>query len=109
MKFICCFLICCSFEFADLLKLRSYTLTAIQFQFSRPVNLKGISLFGWSQKCNKYDSKIVHVKPDAKVFVVTLLVVQTLETHLGSQVRAGRSDHVVFKRKWVLMRTFFLC
>lgn len=41
--------------------------------------------------------------------LVALLVVQTLETHLGSQVRAGRSDHVVFKRKQVLKQTFFLC
>ena len=74
-------------------------LTAVQFQFSRPVHFKGISLFGWSQKCNRSDSKIVHAKPDAEVFLVALLVVQTLETHLGSQVRAGCSDHVVFKRK----------
>ena len=46
-----------------------------------------------------YDSKFVHAKPDAEVFLVALLVVQTLETHLGSEVRAGRSDRVVFKRK----------
>lgn len=37
-----------------------------------------------------------------------LFVVQTLDIHLGSQVRVGRSDHVVCQGKQVLMRISFL-
>lgn len=34
------------------------------------MNFKGISLFGWSQKCNGSGSKIGYAKPDSEVFAV---------------------------------------
>ena len=40
-EFICCFLICCSFEFADLLKLRSHALQLYNFSFQDQSILKG--------------------------------------------------------------------
>ena len=59
------------------------------------MKFKGISLFGWSQKCNGSESKIGYAKPDAEVFaVVVSRGPKTLEIHLGSQVTGGVSDHV---------------